>query len=112
MAYIVTGAAAVVTIGSGGGTSLVKFIDQGGILPEGIDDKQIAHLLEVGLIAELDEPEAEPVVDDTPEFPEGDPAESWTVSQLDAYAAAKGVAVSGKKPEKVAALVAALESAE
>lgn len=43
------------------------------------------------------------------EIPEGDPAESWTVAQLDAYAVERGVEVSGNKGEKLAALAAAAQ---
>lgn len=50
---------------------------------------------------------------DKPAFPEGDPSTEWTGAQLDAYAAAKGVQLTGanKKDEKVALLVKAAEEA-
>lgn len=52
-------------------------------------------------------PEAEP---EGPKFPEGEPSEDWKGAELDAYAADKGVEVSGTKVEKVAQLAAAAKS--
>lgn len=49
-------------------------------------------------------PDAEPEVEAAVVIPEGDPSDTWNVKQIEAYAAANGVDLSGasKKDEKLA----------
>ena len=101
--YRVTSAAVLVTVGVND-----RIVERGQMLPDKVDEAVIARFEDRGWIEKVEDE----AVSVEPAYPDGDPAESWTVAQLDAYAAEKGVDVSGNKPEKVAALTAALKSAE
>jgi hypothetical protein len=105
MTYVVESAAVQVVAGA-----RAHFIERGAVVPEGVDGDVIARLLSEGMISEL------PVEEETDEeapvvIPEGDPTEKWTVAELEAFAADKGIDLSGpnKKPEKLAAILEAIK---
>ena len=102
-ALSVVGAVAVIRLKDGGD----RYLYRGAIVdPEGFDEKSIAHVTGLGLVAEVEVATS----DDTgPAFPEGDPSEEWSAKQLDAYAESKGFDIGSAKtkPEKVAAIAAA-----
>ncbi len=70
------------------------YLYQGALLPDGADEGHIAHLVDVGLVREVDVPEA-PLAELL--FPAGDPAESWTLEQLKAYAEANSIDLGDAK---------------
>ncbi len=123
--YIVTGPAAVVII-----AGRRRYLDRDDIVPAGADQARIDHLLDVGLIAALPEPEpadAGPDADPGPdgdagsgdadgEAPtDGDDAGDQLLADLDlaglrALAAERGVDLQGAT--RKADIIAALEAAE
>lgn len=66
----------------------LSYFYQGSEVPDGFDADDLSRLAEAGLI--------EAVEPDT-EFPEGDPAETWTAKQLKAFAASKGADLGDAK---------------
>ena len=96
MAYVVTAAVAMVTVPLGKDTSLVRFLEEGAVVPEQVDQQQIDHLLSVGLIAADDGQPAKPVGE-------------MTVEELKAYAAEHNIDLTGasKKDYILAAIQAA-----
>lgn len=58
--HIATAAVVKVSIGSPSGNSVASFVRRGDILPEGVDEAQLARLAERGFIAELHAPEPDP----------------------------------------------------
>ena len=101
MAYVVTAAVAMVTVPLGKDTSLVRFLEEGAVVPEQVDQQQIDHLLSVGLIAADDgQPD-----DGQPAKPVGE----MTVEELKAYAAEHNIDLTGasKKDDILAAIQAA-----
>lgn len=92
--YKVNGPVAVLSVKEGG----ERYLYGNAVFPgDGFTEASVAHLLEVGVISE---------VEDAVEVPEGDPSDAWTVKQLDAYASREGVDVAGasNKAEKLALL--------
>lgn len=105
--HFVKRAVVKVSVGPANGNRVARILQAGDIVPEGVDQAQLDSLEKRGLIEQL------PEENDEVEIPEGDPAESWTVPQLKAYAKAKGIEL-GKvksKPE-VLALVSAKPEGE
>jgi hypothetical protein len=82
------------------------FVYRGSRLPEGLSDERVAALETKGLAGVLP---VEGGVAVTPVVPEGDPSESWTVAQIDAYLVDHALPVTGRKSEKLAAIEAARE---
>ena len=100
MAYVVTAPVAVVTVPLGKNASQVRFLEQGAVVPEQVDQQQIDHLLSVGLIAADDgQPD-----DGQPAKPVGE----MTVEELKAYAAEHNIDLTGapKKDDIMAAIQA------
>ena len=80
---------------------------KGDVVPASITPDSLANLKELGFLLSADEgPAKEP----DRAYPEGEePAESWTVAQLTAWAADNGVDVpTGPKPAVVEAVLTAL----
>ena len=96
MAYVVTAPVAVVTVPLGKNASQVRFLEEGAVVPEQVDQQQIDHLLSVGLIAADDGQPAKPVGE-------------MTVEELKAYAAENNIDLTGasKKDDILAAIQAA-----
>ena len=96
MGYTVTAPVAVVTVPLGKNVSQVRFLEQGAVVPEQVDQQQIDHLLSVGLIAADDGQPAKPVGE-------------MTVEELKAYAAEHNIDLTGasKKDDILAAIQAA-----
>lgn len=84
--YVVKAKVVKVPVGAASGNSIAHIIRAGGIVPEGVDQARLEHLLERGLIAPLVEEQEAALV----EIPEGDPTDRWTVKQLRAYAEREG----------------------
>lgn len=105
--YRVKASAAKVSIGAAGGNRVAVNLRRGAIVPTGVPQDQIDRLVTRGLLEAVELPA-------TVEIPDGDPTEEWTNKQLDAYAAAKEIDLSGakNKAEKVAAILAATPPAE
>ena len=85
MAHVVKSAVVAVTIGSPGGNGLVRFVEAGSLLPEGVDQVIVDHLVSTGLVEEV-------VV----EFDEGSEADPVSLNrmkldELRAYAASRGI---------------------
>ena len=95
MAYVVTAPVAVVTVPLGKNASQARFLEQGAVVPEQVDQQQIDHLLSVGLIAADDGQPAKPVGE-------------MTVEELKAYAAEHNIDLTGapKKDDIMAAIQA------
>lgn len=120
MSYIVTGPAAVVII-----AGRRRYLDRDDIVPDGADQARIDHLLDVGLIAALPEPEpsnepADPGPDggsgdaDGEAPADGDDTGDQLLTDLDlaglrALAAERGVDLQGAT--RKADIIAALEAA-
>lgn len=108
MTYVVTAPAVMVTIRSGERTSSVRFVEEGGHLPEGVAEEAIEHLLAMGMIEELS---------DDPSVPEaqaaGDDLSAMSAADLRALAADRGVEVAKTANKKaiITALTATSESA-
>jgi hypothetical protein len=78
---------------------------KGDVVPASILPESLANLKELGFVQSAEEvPASEP----EPEFPEGEPAESWKGDQLKAYAKAKSIDLGGatNKADMVAAIEA------
>ena len=91
MAYLVT--APLVSVKDAAGK--YTYFYEGATVPEGFDKENLKVLAESGLVKEI---VARPADDDNAtEVPEGDPAETWTVKQLKAYADAKGIDLGDAK---------------
>lgn len=100
------------------GPAIARLLELGG--PELIDidtrsNPRKTYIVPEGMAREaalLDdaEPEPEPL---QPDFPEGEPTESWTVAQLRAYAAQEEISLAGadKKADILAAVTAPREPA-
>ena len=88
MAYSVTAPMVAISVPIGARTSQVRFLEQGSLLPEGVEDAQIAHLLSMGMIAEV-EPTAEPAA------PEAPALDAMTVEQLKAHLTGQGIPFEG-----------------
>ena len=101
MGYIVTAPVAVVTVPLGKNASQVRFLEQGTVLPHGIAQDQLDHLVSIGFIEQADDDPADP----DPAKPDGD----MTVDELKAYAAEHGIDLTGasKKDDILAAIQAA-----
>jgi hypothetical protein len=83
-----------------------QFVYRGSALPGGLSDERVAALEAKGLVGALSTEDGVAV---TPSVPEGDPSESWTVAQIDAYLVDHALPVTGRKSEKLAAIEAARE---
>jgi hypothetical protein len=55
--YVVTDRAVKVSLGSPDGNSIVRFLRKGDVVPERVDKKVLARLLDRGMITAFDEPE-------------------------------------------------------
>ena len=88
MAHVVKSAVVAVTIGSPGGNGLVRFVEAGSLLPEGVDQVIVDHLVSTGLVEEV-------VVelDEGGEGSEADPVSlnRMKLDELRAYAASRGI---------------------
>ena len=92
MAHVVKSAVVAVTIGSPGGNGLVRFVEAGSLLPEGVDQEIVDHLVSTGLVEEVVfEPEADEPEGD--EESEGDPVslDDMKLDELRAHAASRGI---------------------
>lgn len=122
MAYVVTAPAVAVSVPAGPRVSHVKFVEQGSLLPEGVDEAAITHLLSVGMIAEVqpaesaETPASEPPADvnTADDAEQAAPAHEVNVEDLDlaglrAYAAEHGIELGGatRKVDILAVLNAA-----
>ena len=110
MGYIVTAPVAVVTVPLGKNASQVRFLEQGTVLPDGIAQDQLDHLVSIGFIEQADDDPADPDPADDPADP--DPAKpdgDMTVDELKAYAAEHNIDLTGasKKDDILAAIQAA-----
>ena len=101
MAYLVT--APLVSVKDAAGK--YTYFYEGATVPEGFDKENLAVLAESGLVKEI-VPKQSADDDNATDVPEGDPAETWTVKQLKAYADAKGIDLGDakSKPEVFAAV--------
>ncbi|WP_030147685.1 hypothetical protein [Mycetocola saprophilus] len=106
--YVATAAVVKVAIGSASGNRVAAFVQRGGVIPDGIAEAQIKHLIERGLITEA-ETESEPSPPEEIALPEGAPSAEWSAKQLDKFAQEHGIDLGAAKtkPEKVAAITAA-----
>ena len=94
MGYVVTAPMVAVSVPLGVRTSQVRFLEQGAVLPDGVAEDSLNHLLSLDMIAEVQEAE---------------PLGSMTVDELKAYAAEHGIDLTGasKKDDILAAIQAA-----
>lgn len=120
MSYIVTGPLAVAIYGGRRVT-----LEKGATLPAGADPARVAHLLDVGLIAEIPDPEPAPAVDsgEPPTNPDGGTAQVPTVearpltdlkvAELKALAAENGIDITGvtNKDDLIAVIADAIDAA-
>lgn len=106
--FVVTAPAVAVSIPAGPRTSQVRFVEQGGMLPDGVDPAAVEHLLSMGMIATQaeEEPSAEPGAAE----PAAVDLESLTAAELRRLADERGVAVP--KGATKAVLIAELKHAE
>lgn len=76
---------------------------KGDVVPASITPESLANLKELGFVQSAGEAPAP-----EPEYPEGEPAESWKGDQLKAYAKAKSIDLGGatNKADMVAAIEA------
>ena len=90
MAHVVKSAVVAVTIGSPGGNGLVRFVEAGSLLPEGVDQEIVDHLVSTGLVEEV---VVEEVVVEFDEGSEADPVSlnRMKLDELRAYAASRGI---------------------
>lgn len=110
----IKGAAAVLKTVDGG----ERYVYRGAVLdPAAFESDSVKHAIKAGLVERV-EVEEQPAGTDTGSgsgssdvaIPEGDPVEAWTVPQVDAFAKREGIdGINGSKPEKIAALAAALK---
>lgn len=91
-----------VSVRLGERTSQVRFIEQGGLLPAGVEEASLTHLLSLGAIAEHTDEAADIDTD------EGD-LTKLSSKDLDALAAERGINLAGAKTksEKIATLESA-----
>ena len=61
MSHVVTAPIVAISVPVGAHASQVRFLEQGTVLPEGVPASDLEHLQSVGMIAELEEVEPEPV---------------------------------------------------
>ena len=90
MAYLVT--APLVSVKDAAGK--YTYFYEGATVPAGFDNDNLTLLAEAGLVKEI---APEPEADASGEVPEGDPSEDWTVKQLKAFAASKGIDLGDAK---------------
>lgn len=106
-AYIALTAVVKVSVGSARGNRVAHVVRRGDVLPEGVEKEQLDRLEARGLIEKVKGTGSQ-----TTEvtIPDGDPTDSWTVVQLEKFAATKGIdlAGAGNKPDKLATILAAL----
>ena len=57
------------------------YLYEGTPVPSSIPDKEVTRLKKLGVLGDAEQ------TDSGPAYPDGDPAKSWTVNQLKAYAA-------------------------
>ena len=105
MTHIVNARYAKVSIGSPSGNRVARILRRGAVVPEGVDTAQLEHLVSRGIISPV---EVEPPA---PTFPEGDPTDKWTGKEIDAYARANGIDLTGakNKADKLAAVLGQTE---
>lgn len=89
--FVVTAPAVAVSIPAGPRTSQVRFVEQGGMLPDGVDPAAVEHLLSMGMIAA--QVEEEPPAEPAPAEPAVVDLESLAAAELRKLAAERGVAV-------------------
>ena len=107
--FVVTAPAVAVSIPAGPRTSQVRFVEQGGTLPDGVDPAAVEHLLSMGMIAT--QAEEEPPAEPAPAEPTAvDLLESLTAAELRRLADERGVAVP--KGATKAVLIEELKHAE
>lgn len=118
MQYIVTAPAILVSLPGGApGVSQAKFLEQGSVVPEGVEADAIEHLRSNGLIAEASDAPVEPEAPggEAPGSNDGEvqaeqvDLSAMTVAQLRDFAAASSVDLGGAraKDEIIAAIQAA-----
>ena len=95
MQHIVTAPMVAVSVPLGAHTSQVRFLELGSVLPEGVDEVTLKHLLSVGMVVEVDAPQ--PVEEPTaePAVPEAPALDAMTVEQLKAYLTERGIPFEG-----------------
>ena len=59
MRFVVVSKVVKVTIGAAGGHKIAQILTAGAVVPEGVSEASLAHLIDLGFVAELDEPEVE-----------------------------------------------------
>ena len=115
MAHRVIGDYAYVTVGDADGNGVVQLAERGQMVPPGVADGVLEHLVSVGLIEQVDDQdETEPSGDDDQGEAEAAKQAAEDLSQLDlnelrALAADRKVDLAGatKKADIIAAIVAA-----
>ena len=89
-----------ISVPVGAHASQVRFLEQGTVLPEGVPASDLEHLQSVGMIAELEEVEPEPVDGSgEPETPVDEPQgeeesvdlDALNLDELRTYAAENGI---------------------
>lgn len=87
--HIATAAVVKVSVGDPTGNTLARLVYRGGVVPDGVSEKDLARLVERGLIAEVEVPEGEEMPD------AGDSA--WTHERIDEYARDHSISYDGIK---------------
>lgn len=85
--HIATAAVVKVSIGDPSGNTLARLVYRGGIVPEGVSEKDLERLVARGLIAEVEVIKGEEMPD------AGD--SSWTHDRIDEYARDHGISYDG-----------------
>ncbi len=115
MAHRVIGEYAYVTVGDADGNGVVQLADRGQIVPPGVADGVLEHLVSVGLIEQVDDQdETEPPSDDDQDETAAvkqatEDLQQRDLNELRALAAERKVDLAGatKKADIIAAIVAA-----
>lgn len=107
--YIAKRRVVKVSIGPATGNRIARFVNEGEIIPEGVDQDSLDNLLERGLIEAVESEEENAGGESGNGYPDGDPAEEWTIPELKRYAKANDVTLpkGAAKPQILEALAAA-----
>lgn len=105
MGLKVVGAAVVLTREVGGDA----YLYEGAPVGDGFTEASVAHAIEIGLVAEVEDVVDATEEESTDNFPDGEPTDAWTVKQLTAYAGTLEIDLgeAKKKDEILAVIVAA-----
>ena len=89
--YIAAARSVKVAVGPSSGNRVVQIIDEGAVLPAGVEQDQIDRLVRRGLVK---------AVDTDPEIPDGEPSASWSIKQLKAFADREGIDLDGARSKQ------------